>query len=545
MYLVTNGNAKEILMETQRDMLKNDFTPYIETLKSLGIIVGSLGSIAALFFWIGNVIVIARLRAYNLYGLVHYTDEYVTEAGYQFFQDIFTFFHDWKLILCFVVVLILIIITIPYGPFGSKEKEDVSISPEKKKKGDVEVKKKGNILNNLISIKTNNPIHWVRSHSLHYVFFLLLPLSASIILTMDWPVKNLSKNIISQERLLNDIYNKNEEEMLIFNRSSEAKINANEFQKRFYDLLTYPGEIPYEWLKDFLELDQGDSFTSKVNEFQKEFSIDEPFDGDIAKFKESKTYQTLMKIYLNYKLNKMILEGVEETINKIHRLLSVHLKAEDDYSSLVIIPGNYEVVNNSINKLKLLRENILAFFEPGNNATREVMDGLGKLDSIRFGHFLLSYSFWILIGAIVYLLINSARILNFSYWEKGYFIVMVLLFLTILIALPTAYGKYKFEFKIQKLNDVVFSMDAKEGSPIEKKLNDLLNKKTKLYILGPTRGKEIIIGVMRDFDNSNNMPNSQIIILEQNAFKYVNVEPVKLEDIPDIIKVLRESQLAP
>ena len=56
---------------------KYSFISAVEVLKNIGVVAGSLGSLAVLFFWIGNAIIVNRLRAYNLYGVVHYTDEYV------------------------------------------------------------------------------------------------------------------------------------------------------------------------------------------------------------------------------------------------------------------------------------------------------------------------------------------------------------------------------------------------------------------------------------------------------------------------------------
>jgi hypothetical protein len=113
-------------METESSKAKGfDFGPVIDFLKGIGVVAGSLGSLAALFFWIGNAIIVARLRAYNLYGVVHYTDEYVKEAGYQFFQDIFTFFQRWELILLFILATCLILLLIPAGPFSPASKKDI------------------------------------------------------------------------------------------------------------------------------------------------------------------------------------------------------------------------------------------------------------------------------------------------------------------------------------------------------------------------------------------------------------------------------------
>ncbi len=43
----------------------------VHIVQNFGLIAGGLGSLAVLFFWIGNVIIISRLREYNLYGIVH------------------------------------------------------------------------------------------------------------------------------------------------------------------------------------------------------------------------------------------------------------------------------------------------------------------------------------------------------------------------------------------------------------------------------------------------------------------------------------------
>ncbi len=118
---------------------------------------------------------------------------------------------------------------------------------------------------------------------------------------------------------------------------------------------------------------------------------------------------------------------------------------------------------------------------------------------------------------------------------------MLLLFLAIAITLPTAYGRYKFEFKIQKVNDIIFAADGKvddENNPIKKKLKKFWEDGAKLYILGPTRGREVIVGAIKN-DRNSHVDIPQIIMLERNTYKYMNVEPVNVEDIPRIIRMLK------
>ena len=145
--------------------------------------VGGLGGIAILFFWIGNAIIVARLRAYNLYGVVHYTDEYVTEAGYQFFQDIFTFFQDWRLIPFFVFLMALLLLTVPAGRSRAMKGDNDST----------------------VGRQIVRSVTLLRQYGINYGIFLALALSATFILTSGWFVKKLSSDIVKQERLLADI----------------------------------------------------------------------------------------------------------------------------------------------------------------------------------------------------------------------------------------------------------------------------------------------------------------------------------------------------
>jgi len=527
---------------------KYELESLIDWLKNIGIIAGSLGSLAALFFWIGNAIIIARLRAYNMYGIVHYTDEYVEEAGYQFIHDIFTFFSRWDLILLFIIATIIVVTLIPIGPFVRGEKKDLSKKPVS--------------IRILVSILEN-----VRNKGIHYFLFLVLVLSTSLSLTSKWGVKRLSENIINQERILSSISEGMEGKLLAFTPLPKSETSgANEFQVRFYNLLRYDEEPTQKWLCRSLSKLYGQSNVvsgDKLNcdameekdqrklgqvlkRFQKDFEIQEKsdfaFDGD---FKESKTFQKLLEINLNRKLNEKLHTRIASTLRDIKELLSASLSDEEDFSSLVVVPANYEVVNNSIHKTRTLRENILAFFEPKiekneKSLSKDVMSALFDIKPIHFGSILLSYSFWVLMGALVYLLLNTPRILNFKNWEKGYFCLILFLFLTIVVTLPTAYGRYKFEFKIQRLNDIIFAGNDM-NNPIKKKLNAFWDQGARLYILGPTKGREIIVGVLTS-DPYSKASRPQIIMLDRDTYKYINVEPVKREEIPEIIKILQEKE---
>lgn len=506
---------------------KNELGTVFELLKNIGIIAGSIGSLAVLFLWIGNAIIVARLREYNLYGFVNYTDEYVKEAGYQFLKDIFTFFQQWELILLFIIVITLVVALMPIGPFSQDSKRLLSA------KGSFIVSKLAEFLLS------------ARQRGIHYALFLCLALSASVSLTSDWGVKNLFSDIMYQERLLSGTMNLMKDKLPTF--TLKKSLSTNEFEKRFYNELTL-GEIPTnDWLcQSLAEFYNYNSCTSEddllrkmVEQFQKDFHINELLDLN-KDFENSTTFQTLLNIRLNKKLNKKLYDAVQSAFIDIKQLLSANMAYEEDFTSLVVVPANYKIVNDSIHKVQMLRKNILAFFKHKNNVAEEILSNLDKIEPIEFGSKRLSYSFWVLIGLLVYLLMNVSMILKFKQWEIGYFFMMLLFFLTIAITLPTAYGRYKFEFNIQKLNDIIFTVDGKtdEENPIKKKLNELSKNKSTLYILGPTKGKEIILGAIKS-EKDPHISAPQIILLDRDIYKFINVEPVRVEDIPQIIRLLR------
>jgi len=502
--------------------VKFDLTPFLDVMKSVGIVIGSVGSIAAIFLWIGYAIIVARLRAYNLYGIVRYTDEYTTEAGYQFFQDMFTFFQDWKVVLLFIAVIAAIIITIPVGPFISAKKEPQPCT--------------------VIHV-----LGLIRRLGLNYLFFSVLAISACLVLVTNLPAKKLYSNIFEQEQLLSMLAEECKSGPLVFVPRKGADKSANTFQKIFYNELTKSEKPTREWLAAVLtDLNPEDrsDIRDRIIKFQQEFEIRESpdfsFDGD---FEKSETYRTLLNIRLSSKLNVELPRKIDKTLADIHMLLGRILTSEEgeSFSTLVAYTANNRPVNDSIQELGLYRENVNIFFDQKDSHTANIIDHLKKLHTFNFGQFFLSYAFWTLVGIFIYLLINSTRIVNFRQWELGYFATMVLIFLTIVVTLPTTYGRYKYEFKVLKLNDIVFAGDEKGENPVRKKLDQLKSRDAGLYILGPTKGKEVILGAIKTTgDSAVNTP--QIIMMDRETVKYMNVEPLRSRDIPDIIALFRQSR---
>ena len=496
-----------------------DLTAILEVLKSVGLVVGGIGGVAILFFWIGNAIIVARLRAYNLYGVVHYTDEYVTEAGFQFFQDIFTFFQDWRLIPFFVILMALLLLTVPVGG-GSQVNERTATSGE------------GRI---------SRSVALILRYRINYIIFLTLALSAAFILTSGWFVRKLSSDIVCQERVLADLSRDLGGMVLILLPRKGALERADEFQQRFYEELTFGVEPTLHWMNYALaEISRREGTPLSLEVFQKRFSIREPspFRSD-ADFEKSETYVALRNVWLSHALQQRLKERVNLTLQDFRSLLSGHLTSEGDTSSLVLIPANYELAGESMRRLTRLRENISAFFVPGDEDTSRICTSLGSLKPIAFGQFMISYSFWVLIGILVYLLLNSTRLIRLPLWEGGYFVVIFLLFLTVLITLPTAYGRFKFEFKVQRLKDIVFTGEDKGVHPLRKKLDEARQRGAELYILGPTKGREIIIGAFEHPEEAD-AGSTRIIMLERSAYSYMSVEPVRPEKIPGIIRLLRQ-----
>ncbi|HEY5975666.1 MAG TPA: hypothetical protein VIU41_13085, partial [Geobacteraceae bacterium] len=395
---------------TEQAAARIDLAAILEVMKSVGLVVGGVGGIAILFFWIGNAIIVARLRAYNLYGVVHYTDEYVTEAGYQFFQDIFTFFQDWRLIPFFVLLMVLLLLTVPVGR-GNDGREgavDPFVGP------------------------VAHAVDLLRWNGVNYVIFLALALSAAVILTSGWFVKRLSSDIVQQERLLADITDDLGKKVIILLPRKVKAGQVDVFQQRFFDELTYSVKPTRTWMGQAIvdiARDEGSPLTLAA--FQERLKINEPQTfGSDEDFGKSDTYLALRNVWLSNKLKRLLDERVTLTLQDFRNLLSGHLASEGDTASLVLIPANYDLAGESVRRLTRLRENIEAFFNPGDEDTRHIFATLDSLKPIAFGQFMISYSFWVLIGMLVYLLLNSTRLLSVPFWEAGYFVVMLLLFLT-------------------------------------------------------------------------------------------------------------------
>jgi len=145
---------------------------------------------------------------------------------------------------------------------------------------------------------------------------------------------------------------------------------------------------------------------------------------------------------------------------------------------------------------------------------------------ISFGQFFLSFSFWVLVGIFVYLLLNSPRLLKFAHWELLYFVALLMLFLASAVTLPTAYGKYRFDFKMMKLVDVAFREGQMLPGAVGHKIMELREQNAKLYIFGSTKGNEVIVGAI----SPNLAP--QIVIFERQAFTLVKVEPLRPGEVP-------------
>ncbi|OGQ80204.1 MAG: hypothetical protein A3F90_12755 [Deltaproteobacteria bacterium RIFCSPLOWO2_12_FULL_60_19] len=521
-----------------------DLQPVVELLKSLGVIFGSFGSLALLFFWIGNAVIVARLRAYNLYGVIRYTDEYVNEAGYQFFQDIFTFFQDWRLLLLFLAATALVIALMPVGPYAADE----SKGPADKSK---ESAGKPWIVRAATRIVDAAP--WIvirlRGHAIHYVLFLALALGASLMLTSDLGVKNLSKSIDAYEaQLQRTLDYVDKKQSLVFKLIPQAAGRANFPQQIFYDGLISGETQTRSWLSQSLfELygdgPSGGEFSAGIEQFQQEFGVKEPATfGSDEEVRKSQTARVLMELRLSRKLYQQLHDSLEHSALLVRKLLNAHRESGEDYLSLVVIPANYERVNDAVLSTKTLWKNVTQFFKSDDRDFNRLMGELVDLRPLRFGSVLLSFSFWVLLGLVAYILLNIPNLLKFSHVEVGYFFLIVLLFITIVVTLPTAYGRYKFEFKVQKLNEIIFADDL--NNPIKKKLKELWDKNASLYLLGPTKGKEVIVGAIAGGQDSGSA-GLQILVLDRESYKFMLVEPAGINDNQTIIKMLRAGPKGP
>ncbi len=497
-----------------------DLKPVVEGLKNLGLAAGGIGSLAVLFYWIGNAIIIERLRIYKLYGIVHYTDEYVTEAGYQFLRDFFTFFGNPIFLIAFILIMVLVPVLIPVGPY-THVKNDKALR---------------------FILKLSR---WVHYYRLNYLIFLLLAIIADMVLISEFPIKRLPQEIQSREKLLIELYESAKNEPLAFSLR-----NGQPQGGLFYDSIIATEEPTEEWTTDVLNSiypdDDDASLRNRVMRFQKDFGVEESPDLylNAADFRKSTTYQKLLNVRINEKLIRRLQDTIRSALDEFKFSISGKLSGEGDTTTLSLIPANYELTSSSLKKVMELRKNMESLFEPLDGKSEEFIKKLSMVKPVFSGNlitFFLLYSFWILIALLIYLFLNIPRIIRseqrFEHWELGYFFIMLLLFITVAVTLPTAYGRYKFDLKIQRVNGIGLS---EFGDKTLKAKMDKLFETSRLYILGPTRGKEVIVGAVERVSGERGPGASpQILIIDRETYKYIIVEPVSTEDMDYIIAMFR------
>jgi len=517
---------------TKSGQSKLDLAPFIDILKAVGFIGGGVGSIALLFFYIGNAVIIARLRVYNLYGSVHYTDEYVREAGYQFLQDLFTFFARWEFGMLFILSILLLFILIPLGPAKTKAQRMESSS------------KKSVLESFLMHLKYGHI-----NENIRYLLFAGIAVTAVVMLTSGVIVQNLIGNIMEQELLLEALDAKIEQNVLTFIPRDDLNPKAKKkyFHKNLYRSINQDST----WIPDVLvslfeaEKKLTQDLDENIKIFQDAFQIDEEniSTADWEKFLQSETFDKLSIVKLNRDIQEKLALLVKNALHSIRIYLSGHLEESPEH--MVISPGVYDIINADILKLQRYVNNLEYFFQAHALETKLVMKNLNDIKPIRFAGATLSFSFWILIGLLIYLLLNSVQILKFNRWEQVYYLFMILMFLIIAVALPTIYGRYKFEFRVQALNG--FELKKAEDSVSAGSIERLIKRENlNMYILGPTKGKEIIIASIPskisqaiDSDKERGSEETQIMIFDKNDFKSMVLQQIPPKEIPMIIQSLK------
>ncbi len=499
----------------------------VHIVQNVGLIAGGLGSLAVLFFWIGNVIIISRLREYNLYGIVHYTDEYVKEAGYQFLQDVFTFFQDPGLIALSVAVVSMIVLFVPVGPL-----KRMSDRPE---------------FSSGLLINPKGLIEWLKGRNIHYSIFLIGAIISTLALALDWGAHNLAKDIMDDANTLQRIAEKMDgaaqnKKPAFFAFKQNQDIDT--FQSRFIADLALDAKPTRAWvvqsIKNIGYAEKGASDEQLITAFQQDFGIAEKPNAitDKESIEKSETYRKLKQMSMNERLNGKIYQTVQNVRNAFVSLLEGGLNTSDDYATLVQNPGNYAYLNSLVDNLMNIRKNVISCFELRNDEAGSIMNEISTLTRIRLGHSLVTISFLTMVGILVYLILNVTKLRTFEVSEKGYYFLMIVLFVTISIMLPTVYGRYNFEFKIQRVNDIAFT-DEKVTEALKKKLLDSLGKEQPVYVLGPTRDKEIIVSTILKKNTAESMP--QIIVIDRAAIRYISLEPVKSFEIPTLVNMLKRS----
>ena len=507
---------------------KSEIAPLADILKAVGLIGGSLGSLTILFFWLGNAVIVARLRVYNLYGVVRYTDEYVREAGYQLLQDIFMFFDRWEYFLLFILSLALIFLLIPLGPCRRDDDESAPENRTRKSQPEKMLTKLGRFL-------IDQPTR--------YILFMLLGFTAAVLLTSNSIESRLKSNIVKQEQYLNEARMQTANQLLLF-RPIE-KVAPLEFEGEIYRELLSHDSAGESWSEDWIKKTLSDLYDIHVNDknllhmiekFQADFHIQEKIDLRCDEgLSDLQTYSQLADIWTNLKLNGVLQKQVAEAHRVFSTYLSGHLKNSRDLSALVMVPAISKTVNNHIINLKKYVSNISTLFEPSTPEAKEVFETLTKLNPIYFGGALLSFSFWVLLGLLIYLLLNGPHILRFRRWEQVYYVFMALLFVILAVAIPSNYGRYKFEFRVQRLNNIILDVETKDqaGSTLGYPDN-LFDGRSDLYVLGPTRGKEIFVGVVRPDGNASGS-GVQFIVLDRDTIKSMSLELVSPWVISQVI----------
>ncbi len=501
----------------------------LDVLKSLGIIVGGAGSLAALFVGIGTGIVIARLREYNLFGVIHYTEEYVSDAGMQFLQDLFTFFQDWRLIILFSFLALLVSLSLPLGPAGS--------GPEEKEPDGGAVKLICAARKKLLKFKVN-----------YAVFFSLL-LIAVVLLTSKIPVRMLYSNVSRQQDVLMRLDSEIRANARAFSFAADAKKSKDVFTERFIELLSFTIEPTKDSIELMLldidgeEASSEKSLSAGLGGFQEKHGIKETPDViERREFGDSLTYKKLVDAYLTSKIVRRLSRDVSETLDDFRSRLGSQLTDDMDFDTLVRYTVNYPVVNRRIEALVSLRNNIQTAFVAGNDGTKKLMSGLGRLRTINFGYVMLSYSFWILLGSVAYLVVNFGKLFVMKNWERAYYISVLLMLMIIMVTLTSSYGRYKYEFKIQKVVDMAVSEKYNKTATLNEFIADIKESGGRtLYVLGPTKGKEVFLASLGRFGNTAGGA-LQIVTLEKDVLVFMAVEPVDPLEVPGIIEMLRNGQ---
>ncbi len=495
----------------------------VENLKGVGMVLGSLGSVAALFYWIGYAVIMSRLRVYDLYGIVRYTDEYVTEAGYQFFLDHLTFYQEPWTVPVMLAVIIALFVAMPWGPF-----------PRQLRSVEIQAPRSARIR------------HWpqrayfiLRNPYVGYLVFVALALASVVVITADLPLSLFRRQIDRQEKRLVEIQGVLDNAVLVFGPLPEQERSGDPALRNRFDNFIRgeslePGSSGREWVSQSMnslarvypDVLKKTSMEEMLTAFQKELDIPDEGPEILDKdFTRSVTYDALRGLRVNEKINRELERRTKIALAYLRHLRDAIPDGETDFFTIVRYTRYFRLANEALRDLADLRGTIGVSFGPRTTETMKAWKRLEGVRPIRFGQFLLSCSFWVLVGILVYLVLNSPQLLKFAHWELLYFVALLMLFLTLAVSLPTAYGKYRFDFKMLKLVDMAFREDQTRRGEVGRKIEELRKQNANLYILGSTKGNEVLIGAI----SAEKAP--QIVIFERDAFTLVTVEPPRADDV--------------